>query len=72
MPWLPSRSSLVSVDLLTCYRELRRWVVRERRRLAKSGKPASQRYLRRARLLVEVDEQTFRELVRELLRVSGP
>ena len=57
-------------DLLARYRELRRWVTQERRRLAKSGKPASQRYLRRARILTEVDERTFRELMRELKGLS--
>ena len=60
----------MSDDLLARYRELQRWVTQERRRLAKSGKRGSQRYLRRARLLVEVDERTLRELLRELREVS--
>ena len=56
----------MSDDLIARYRDLRRCVTQERRRLARSGKLPSQRFLRRARLLVEVDERTFRELLREL------
>lgn len=48
------------------YRALRRWVEAERLRLAKTGARPSQRYLRRARLVLEVDAITMRELVREL------
>ncbi len=57
-------------DLLARYCALQRWVERERRRLARTGERPTQRYLRRARLLVEVDERTFRELVRELRAVG--
>jgi hypothetical protein len=53
-------------DLLARYRAMRHWVQRERRRLKRTGARPTQRYLRRARLVVEVDEVTFRELVREL------
>ncbi len=53
-------------ELLARYRALGRWVEREQKRLARTGERPSQQYLRRARLLVEVDERTFRELVREL------
>lgn len=56
-------------DLLARYRALRRWVEVERRRLAKTGARPSQTYLRRARLVLEVDAITFKELVRELRRV---
>jgi len=53
-------------EILARYRALRRWVERERRRLARTGGRPAQRYLRRARLVMEVDEVTFRELVQEL------
>ena len=53
-------------DVLARYVRMRAWVARERRRLERTGKRPSQRYLRRARLLVEVDAVTMRELVREL------
>ena len=53
------------------YRALVRWVERERLRLERTGERKSQRYLRRARLVLEVDEVTFRELVRELDAISG-
>jgi len=58
-------------ELLASYRALRRWVEDERRRLEKTSGRKSQTFLRRARLLIEVDERTFRELVRELTSVSG-
>jgi len=58
-------------DLVARYRALRRWVERERRRLEKSGERPTQRYLRRARLIVEVDAITMRELVRELAQMGG-
>ena len=56
------------------YRALVRWVERERARLEKTGERKCQRYLRRARLVLEIDELTFRELARELETVSrrGP
>lgn len=57
-------------EVLARYRALVRWVERERRRLEKTGDRKSQRYLRRARLLLEVDALTFRELVRELVALS--
>lgn len=53
-------------DALARYRAMRRWVERERRRLKRTGERPSQAYLRRARLLIEVDATTFRELVQEL------
>lgn len=42
---------------------------RQRRRLECTGERPSQRYLRRARLLDQVDLVTLRELVRELRAV---
>jgi len=53
-------------EILARYRAMRRWVVRERRRLKRAGERPSQTYLRRARLVIEVDSTTCRELVREL------
>jgi hypothetical protein len=48
------------------YRAMRAWVARERWRLERTGERPSQRYLRRARLVDDVDLITLRELVREL------
>jgi hypothetical protein len=53
-------------DLIARYRALRRWVERERRHLARTGERPTQRYLRRSRLVDDVDPMTLRELVREL------
>lgn len=53
-------------DFLRRFRDLQRWVERERRRLKQTGERATQRYLRRSRLVVDVDPITLRELVREL------
>jgi len=53
-------------DVLVRYRRLQAWVERERRRLRRTGARPSQRFLRRARLVADVDERTMRELVREL------
>jgi hypothetical protein len=58
-------------DLLARYRRMRAWVASERRRVARTRERPSQRYLRRARLLIEVDDVTFRELARELRAFSG-
>ena len=60
------------MDLMARYRALVRWVEQERRRLEKTGGKKSQRYLRRARLVLEVDELTFTELVRELYPRTPP
>ena len=57
--------------LLARYRRLRAWVEGERRRLARTGKRPTQRYLRRARLVTEVDAVTLRELMRELRTFSA-
>lgn len=57
-------------DLLARYRALVRWVEQERVRLERTGGRKSQRYLRRARLVLEVDELTFTELARELDAIS--
>lgn len=57
-------------DLLARYRALVRWVEQERIRLERTGERKSQRYLRRARLVLDLDELTFKELVRELDAVS--
>jgi len=48
------------------FRAMKRWVERERRRLEKTGARKSQRYLRRSRLIDDVDPMTLRELLREL------
>jgi len=53
-------------ELLARYRAMRRWVERERRRLEGTRERPSQRYLRRSRLVDEIDPLTLRELVREL------
>ena len=53
-------------EILPRYRAMCRWVERERRRLVRTGERPSQLYLRRVRLLIDVDEVTFRELLREL------
>jgi len=53
-------------DLLARYRALVRWVELERVLLERAGGRPTQRYLRRARLVLEIDEVTFRELAREL------
>ena len=53
-------------DLLRRYVRMRAWVTLEQRRLEKTGERKSQRYLRRARLVDDVDTITLRELVREL------
>ncbi len=54
------------MDVFTRYARLRAWVARERRRLVHTGERPTQRYLRRARLVIEVDAVTIRELVREM------
>jgi hypothetical protein len=59
-------------DLLARYRALVRWVELERARLERTGDRPTQRYLRRARLVLEIDEVTFRELARELDGISRP
>jgi hypothetical protein len=53
-------------EILPHYRALVRWVERERRRLEETGEKKSQRFLRRARLVDDVDPLTLRELLREL------
>lgn len=53
-------------DLLARYRALQRWVQRERRRLERCGGRKTQQFLRRARLVDDIDPLTLRELVREL------
>jgi len=58
-------------EILARYRALRRWVERERRRLAKTRGRKSQTYLRRSRLVDCIDPITLRELVRELRSPSG-
>ena len=58
-------------EVLVRFRAIKRWVERERRRLEKTGERKSQGYLRRARLVMEIDPITLRELVRELRAVSG-
>jgi hypothetical protein len=45
---------------------MRAWVAAERRRLERTGDRPTQRYLRRSRLVDDVDLITLRELVREL------
>jgi hypothetical protein len=58
-------------DLLARYRALQRWVVRERRRLKRTGQRPTQRYLRRSRLVDDTDPTSLRELLREL-RAMNP
>ena len=58
-------------EVLARYRRMRAWVARERRRLARTGERPSQRFLRRARLVTEVDAVTLRELMRELRPFSA-
>ena len=53
-------------ELVVRYRRLRAWVLRERKRLAKTRERPTQRLLRRARLLDEVSVATLRELINEL------
>jgi hypothetical protein len=61
----------VDVDqVLAAYRELRRWVAHERRRLERTGKRPTQRYLRRTRLLEDMDPRNFSELLRELRAIT--
>ncbi|MEQ1895049.1 MAG: hypothetical protein ABL998_21115 [Planctomycetota bacterium] len=48
------------------FRAMERWVERERRRLEETGERKSQRFLRRARLVDDVDPLTLKELLREL------
>lgn len=55
---------------MTRYRAIVRWVERERARLQKTGERPSQRYLRRARLVLDTDPLTLRELLRELYAVT--
>jgi hypothetical protein len=57
-------------ELIALYRRMKAWVARERRRLERTGERPTQRYLRRSRLLIDVDAITFRELVRELVAMS--
>jgi len=47
---------IVGKNLMARYRALVRWVEQERRRLERTGGRKTQRYLRRARLMLEVDE----------------
>jgi hypothetical protein len=54
-------------ELLAAYRALCANVARENRRLAQTGERPTQRHLRRARLVLEIDRRTFRELARELV-----
>ena len=57
-------------DLLARYRQMKAWVARERRRIAATGERPTQRYLRRSRLVDDVDPLSLRELLRELLALS--
>ena len=57
-------------EILPRYRAMCRWVERERRRLEKAGERKSQRFLRRSRLVDDVDPITLRELVRELRSIK--
>lgn len=53
-------------ELMARFRAMERWVERERRRLEETGERKSQRFLRRARLVDDVDPLTLKELLREL------
>ncbi len=59
-------------DVLRRYARLRAWVQRERRRLERKGARPSQQYLRRSRLVDDVDPITLRELMRELQDIARP
>jgi hypothetical protein len=58
-------------DLMARFRAMERWVERERRRLEETGERKSQRFLRRARLVDDVDPMTLKELVHELRSFSA-
>jgi hypothetical protein len=58
-------------EVLARYRAMRRWVERERRRLEKTGERKSQAYLRRSRLVDDVDPITLGELIQELRGLSS-
>lgn len=53
-------------DVLVRFRAMKRWVERERRRLERTGERKSHTYLRRSRLVDDVDPITLREVLREL------
>ena len=53
------------------FRAMERWVERERRRLEETGERKSQRFLRRSRLVDDVDPLTLRELLRELRAIGS-
>lgn len=57
-------------EILARYRRLQAWVRQERRRLDRTRKRPSQVYLRRARLLMDMDHVSLRELLRELLAMG--
>jgi len=58
-------------DVLARYRAMQRWVAPERRRLKRTGGRKSQKYMRRARMLIEVDAVTLRELIGEMKGFSN-
>ena len=58
-------------DLMARFRAMERWVERERRRLEETGERKSQRFLRRSRLVDDVDPLTLRELLRELRAIGS-
>lgn len=53
-------------ELLAAYRELEAWVHREQVRLEGEAELPSQPYLRRLRLVTDIGELEFRELLAEL------
>jgi len=53
-------------EILARYRRMKRWVERERGRIERTGVRKTQRFLRRARLVDDIDPITLRELLMEL------
>jgi hypothetical protein len=59
-------------DVLARYRAMKRWIEREWRRLDRTGERPSQRYLRRSRLVDDIDPLTLRAFLRELRDLASP
>ncbi len=53
-------------QILACYRAMRAWVERERRRIERTRGRKSQTYLRRSRIVDDTDPRSLSELLREL------
>ena len=57
-------------EILARYHAMKRWVERERRRLARTRGRPSQKYLRRSRIVDDTDPVSLRDLLRELQTVT--